>query len=293
MDDTGLPGSPNTGVGADQAEGERLGRADGHLHPVHVADPVQDHLDQVEVAHAHARRWSARRRSGRRRPSAAARSRPRRRGRCRGPRPGSRPGAARPSACAGWSRGSGPGAGRRPPRPARRRWRARRRREPAPRPPFPGRRCTARRRGRGRGRCRRRRPPGRPPGPRRPAARARRRSAGADTQTWSPSLRVVSTMATASAPSGKGAPVMIRSASPGPTGARGACPAARVPITVNRDGSAGAGRRPRRRPAPRSRPWRCWGTAARPRRPSPARPAPARRRRRPPPPGPVWAGRRR
>ena len=40
--------------GADPAEGKRLGRADGHLHPVHGADPVQDHLDQVEVAHAHA-----------------------------------------------------------------------------------------------------------------------------------------------------------------------------------------------------------------------------------------------
>ena len=34
---------------------------------------------------------------------------------------------------------------------------------------------------------------------------------------------------------------MIRSASPGPTGARGACPAARVPITVNRAGRVGAG----------------------------------------------------
>ena len=68
------------------------------------------------------------------------------------------------------------------------------------------------------------------------AARARPAAAGADTQTWSPSLRVVSTMATASAPSGKGAPVMMRSASPGPTGRAGACPAARVPITVNRAG---------------------------------------------------------
>ncbi len=66
-------------------------------------------------------------------------------------------------------------------------------------------------------------------------------TAGAETQTWSPSVRVFSTMATASAPSGKGAPVMIRSASPGPTGLRGACPAASVPITVNRAGRSAFG----------------------------------------------------
>ena len=39
-DDTGLPGRPNTGTtrvaGAERAEGERLGRLDGDLHPLHV-----------------------------------------------------------------------------------------------------------------------------------------------------------------------------------------------------------------------------------------------------------------
>ena len=37
MADTGLPGSPKTGVPdpGEGAEGERLGRADGHLHPPH------------------------------------------------------------------------------------------------------------------------------------------------------------------------------------------------------------------------------------------------------------------
>ena len=53
-DETGLPGSPNTGVPADHAEGQRLGRLDGHLPPVHLARmPVEHDLDVVEVAHAH------------------------------------------------------------------------------------------------------------------------------------------------------------------------------------------------------------------------------------------------
>ncbi len=43
-------------------------------------------------------------------------------------------------------------------------------------------------------------------------------------------------MAMASAPAGKGAPVMIRTASPGPTGVRGAAPAATVPTTRSRAG---------------------------------------------------------
>ncbi len=38
----------------DGPEGEGLGRPDGHLHPAHVAHPVEHHLDVVEVAHAHA-----------------------------------------------------------------------------------------------------------------------------------------------------------------------------------------------------------------------------------------------
>ena len=54
-DDTGLPGSPNTGTPPHRAERERLGRLDGDLHPRHVAaDAVEDDLHVVEVAHAHA-----------------------------------------------------------------------------------------------------------------------------------------------------------------------------------------------------------------------------------------------
>ena len=75
IDDTGLPGRPNTGTGArrrgHEAEGERLGRPDRHLHPAHVADAVEHHLDEVDVAHRHA----ARRQHGvarRRRPARSA-----------------------------------------------------------------------------------------------------------------------------------------------------------------------------------------------------------------------------
>ena len=45
-------------------------------------------------------------------------------------------------------------------------------------------------------------------------------------------------MTIASAPSGIGAPVMIRIASPAPTGTVGACPAGRSPTTRSRTGSA-------------------------------------------------------
>ena len=41
-------------VGLQQPERERLRRLDGDLHPLHVAEPVEHHLDEVEVAHAHA-----------------------------------------------------------------------------------------------------------------------------------------------------------------------------------------------------------------------------------------------
>ena len=55
---TGLPGRPNTGTvvraAVEQAEGERLGRLDGDLHPLHVGDPPEHRLDDVVVAHAHA-----------------------------------------------------------------------------------------------------------------------------------------------------------------------------------------------------------------------------------------------
>ena len=51
--------------------------------------------------------------------------------------------------------------------------------------------------------------------------------------TWPPpsSARVRSTMITASAPGGMGAPVMIRTAWPGPTATSGALPAANVSTT--------------------------------------------------------------
>ena len=49
---TGLPGSPKIGVPLDRAEGERLGRLDGDLHPVHVGDPTEHGLHHVVVAHA-------------------------------------------------------------------------------------------------------------------------------------------------------------------------------------------------------------------------------------------------
>ena len=53
-DETGLPGSPKIGVPSSSAEGERLGRLDRDLQPVHVGDPAEDRLDHVVVAHAHA-----------------------------------------------------------------------------------------------------------------------------------------------------------------------------------------------------------------------------------------------
>ena len=53
----------------------------------------------------------------------------------------------------------------------------------------------------------------------------------------SPTGAVRSTITTASAPSGIGAPVMIRIASPGPTATVGAAPAARVPTTASSTGA--------------------------------------------------------
>ena len=72
-------------------------------------------------------------------------------------------------------------------------------------------------------------------------------------RTWSPtwagfsivtdrpssSARVSSTITTASAPSGIGAPVMIRTAFPAPTvNAAASAPAARVPVTSRRTGAS-------------------------------------------------------
>ena len=57
MADTGLPGRPKTGVPIllERPEGERLGRPDRHLHPPHRprAPLLEDHLDDVEIPHAH------------------------------------------------------------------------------------------------------------------------------------------------------------------------------------------------------------------------------------------------
>ena len=148
---------------------------------------------------------------------------------------------------------------------------------------FPARHCRARRGGRGRGRCR----PAKTSWPAAMSSPARRTcspaGAGAEIQTWSPSLRVFSTMATASAPSGKGAPVMIRSASPGPTGPCGSLrrrPACRSPSSG--PGSAGAGAGHVGGPHGVAVHGRVGerGHVARPR--SPARPGPARGRRPPP-----------
>src|SRR5439155_991297 len=60
-----------------------------------------------------------------------------------------------------------------------------------------------------------------------------------NTRTASPSRSVYSTITTASAPSGIGAPVMIRMASPSPTGCSGARPAGSSPATARRTGASG------------------------------------------------------
>ena len=57
-----------------------------------------------------------------------------------------------------------------------------------------------------------------------PARRTCSPSWAPSTVTWSPAVAVRSTITTASAPSGIGAPVMMRIASPGPTGIVGAAP---------------------------------------------------------------------
>jgi len=54
-----------------------------------------------------------------------------------------------------------------------------------------------------------------------------------------PSTDVSSTITMASAPSGAGAPVMIRMASPGPTGTVGAFPAGSSATTRRRTGASG------------------------------------------------------
>ena len=50
----GVAGEPEHRRAVDEPEGERLGRADGDLHPAHVADAVEHDLHEVDVAHRHA-----------------------------------------------------------------------------------------------------------------------------------------------------------------------------------------------------------------------------------------------
>ena len=97
----------------------------------------------------------------------------------------------------------------------------------------------------------------------------------------SPSRSVSSTMTTASAPAGIGAPVMIRIASPGCSTRSVAAPAA---ISSTTGSSTGQRHRPCRRPAPRTRRRRCCRTAgpARRRRPSAASTSPSAVARTPP-----------
>ena len=57
-DDTGLPGRPNTGVRRPtRAEGERLGRPDGDLHPAHVADARRAPPSRSRSRPCSRRRW--------------------------------------------------------------------------------------------------------------------------------------------------------------------------------------------------------------------------------------------
>ena len=58
--------------------------------------------------------------------------------------------------------------------------------------------------------------------------------------TVSPSRRAVSCIATASAPSGNGAPVKMRAASPDPSRPSNGLPAADSPTTVSRAGAHAA-----------------------------------------------------
>ena len=128
IDDTGLPGRPNTGLPADHAEGQRLGRLDRHLPPVHAPD----------AGRARPSRSRSRPRSPRREVTSASHvGQPRPRAR-RGWRPRRRravprsTGSQPASAHQGQQRGPVGVADlarpqrRRRPRPARRRWTARR-----------------------------------------------------------------------------------------------------------------------------------------------------------------------
>ena len=48
-----VSGQPEDGHAVEHPEGQRLGRADGDLPPVHLGDAAEHHLDDVVVAHRH------------------------------------------------------------------------------------------------------------------------------------------------------------------------------------------------------------------------------------------------
>ena len=276
-----VAGQPEQRHAAQQPERERLRRLDRDLPPLQDAEPVEHRLHDVVVADRHAAARDHRVAGDQRvferaldvrlvvardaevdRVAAGGR-------------------AASRAASDGSSRGSDRARARPDLRAARRRWRARR---PAaagsPRPRSSPRlaitpRCAGpehRRPARTpAGRPRRRRPRrggGRPP------------SAACATSTpSSPSRCVRSTITIASAPSGIGAPVMIRIASPGADRHRRRVPGRQVGHDLQPHRARPRTRRRCRRRAPRTRPSRCSRTAApaRSRRPAPRARARARR----------------
>ena len=238
-----MPGRPNTGTGRSgplsRPNANGLAGLDGDLHPAHgrpsrpstaltmSKSPMLTPPDVTTASHRTAA--SARTAS---RAASSSRTRPR----SIGVQPAwpTRAEEHRPVALPDLT---GRRAARRP-RPARPPSTARRRevgRRPAP---TPGPRWPGRRRRPGAARCRRG-TGGRPCGRRRPPAAPRRPStAGRSIRTRRPSsvTSVSSTITTASAPGGSGAPVMIRMAPPGSTGPVGAAPAAIVPSTRSSTG---------------------------------------------------------
>ena len=119
-----VAGQPEDRGAVEQAERERLGRADGDLHPVHRRDAAEHRLHHVGLAHAHAAARHEHVAAGRALAQAGLEH-----GLVVGhPAEVDRLGAGRRPpgrrASAGSSRGSGRGRGARPAARARRRWRA-------------------------------------------------------------------------------------------------------------------------------------------------------------------------
>ena len=266
----------------DQPEGEGLGRPDGDLHPAHVADAVEHDLHEVDVAHRHAAAGEHRVAASRR-PRwmavgdgglvvadqaevdglpALLRDEREERGAVRvADLPGRERLAGLDQLVAGATARRRAAGGARAPR--RRRCPASTPRWPAP-ITSPGSNTGS---------------PARRSSPAARTASPAGTSASMATRAPSSRRRVCSTITTASAPSGIGAPVKIRIASPGASARSAGWPAATSATTGSSTGDAGDGAGRRRRPARRSRPSRCWRTAARPRATSPSPPA-----RTPPPP---------